>query len=132
MNPADLVRRADEARARAYAPYSGYPVGAAVLTASGTVYTGCNVENASYGLTVCAERVAIQKAVSEGDPEIQAIAVVTEDGASMCGSCRQVLYEFGPDATVYLADGSGTFRETDAKTVLPDAFDGKDLRDPRG
>jgi cytidine deaminase len=128
MDPADLVRRAVEARSRAYAPYSGYPVGAAVVTTSGNVFTGCNVENASFGLTVCAERVAILKAVSEGDTGVAALAVVAPGGASMCGACRQVLHEFGPSAKVYLADPSGSFRETDAKAVLPDAFDGRGLR----
>jgi len=127
MEPTRLLQRAIKARSRAYAPYSGYPVGAAVLTSSGNVYTGCNVENASFGLTVCAERVAILKAVSEGDTDLRALAVVTETGASMCGACRQVLYEFGPDAKVYLGDPSGSFRETDAKGVLPEAFDGRNL-----
>jgi cytidine deaminase len=131
MKPTDLVARALEARNHAYAPYSGYPVGAAVLTSSGNVFTGCNVENASFGLTVCAERVAILKAVSEGDTVVTALAVVTEGGATMCGACRQVLYEFGSEAKVYLADPSGTFRETDAKSVLPEAFDGGDLPQKR-
>ena len=122
MDPAALVRAAAQARAHAYAPYSGYTVGAAALTRSGAIFTGANVENASYGLTVCAERVAILKAVSEGEPEITALAVVAEDGARPCGACRQVLHEFGARARVYLADPDGAFRETWAEDLLPDAF----------
>ncbi len=103
-----LVQKAVEARARAYAPYSHYPVGAALLGKSGRVYTGCNVENSSFGLTVCAERTAILKAVSEGEREFQAIAVVTSNGGSPCGACRQVLFEFlSPDAPVVMCDTNG-------------------------
>jgi cytidine deaminase len=123
-----LIDLAKEARDRAYAPYSGYRVGAALLAGSGKVYTGCNVENASYGLTICAERTAVVKAVSEGESQIVAVAVATDDGASMCGACRQVVAEFGPSAVVYLADGSGTVRETTVEALLPKAFLGKRLR----
>jgi cytidine deaminase len=118
----ELVSQAIEARKNAYAFYSGYPVGAAVLTASGNIYTGCNVENASTGLTVCAERTAIQKAVSEGDPSIVALAVVTEDGAPPCGACRQVLLEFGAGARIYIADMSGAVTETTLAELLPAPF----------
>lgn len=124
MEPNELASRAREARENAYAPYSGYAVGAAVLTGSGDVFTGCNVENASSGLTVCAERTAIQKAVSEGATSIAALAVVTEDGASPCGACRQVLLEFGPDARVYLADTGSSIRETTLAELLPSPFTG--------
>lgn len=102
-----LIEAAAEARQRAYVPYSHYPVGAAILTASGAVVTGCNVENASYGATICAERTAAVKAVSGGDNGFEAIAVVTSNGASPCGICRQFLYEFGPEMVVILADEHG-------------------------
>ena len=122
MDPKDLVASAVEARNLAYAPYSGYKVGAAVLTESGRIFTGANVENASYGLTICAERVAATKAVSSGESKVSAIAVVAEGGASMCGACRQVIYEFGPAAKVYLAQPGGAYRETTMEVLLPGAF----------
>ncbi len=122
MDPQALIQQAAEARENAYAPYSKYPVGAAVLTATGRIFNGCNVENASSGLTVCAERTAIQNAVSEGEREITALAVVTEDGASPCGACRQVLLEFGKDAVIILADGAGMFQETSLRELLPRPF----------
>jgi cytidine deaminase len=122
MDSQALIKQATEARERAYAPYSGYPVGAAVLTGSGRIFSGCNVENASSGLTVCAERTAIQKAVSEGEQVIAALAVVTEDGASPCGACRQVLLEFGKDAVILLADGTGKFQEASLPELLPRPF----------
>jgi cytidine deaminase len=127
MDPKELVDRAAAARQNAYAPYSGYPVGAAVMTASGAVYAGCNVENASSGLTVCAERTAIQRAVSQGDREITALAVVTEDGVSPCGACRQVLQEFANDAEVFLASANGAIEETTLGELLPSPFTRRDL-----
>lgn len=100
-----LLELAAQARELAYAPYSHYTVGAAVVAKSGKIYTGSNVENASYGLTVCAERNAIFKGVTEGEREFVALAVVTANGGSPCGACRQVAFEFmHPDAPVYLAD----------------------------
>ncbi len=102
-----LVAAALRARERAYVPYSGYPVGAALLTDTGAVYTGCNIEIASYGATVCGERTAAFKAVSEGERVFRAIAIVTSNGAAPCGICRQVLYEFGPAMTVILATPDG-------------------------
>jgi cytidine deaminase len=117
-----LVQSATEARKRAYAPYSGYMVGAAVLTGSGRIITGANVENASYGLTVCAERAAVIKAVTEGETDIRALAVVTEDGATPCGACRQVLAEFGADVRILVADTAGDCLETTLAALLPDAF----------
>ncbi len=108
VNFDELVQQATEVRERAYAPYSHYPVGAALLGKSGRVYTGCNVENSSFGLTVCAERTAILKAVSEGEREFQAIAVVTSNGGSPCGACRQVLFEFlPPEAPIVISDTNG-------------------------
>jgi cytidine deaminase len=122
MDSKALIEAAMKARENAYAPYSGYHVGAAALAGSGRIYTGCNVENTSYGLTVCAERVAILKAATEGEREIAALAVATESGATPCGACRQVLYEFGPTARVLLSGVDGTLRELTLDDLLPDAF----------
>ncbi len=117
-----LIDRALAAREKAYAPYSKYKVGAALLTADGEIYEGCNVENAAYGLCMCAERTAVFKAVSDGVREFAAIAVATENGGSPCGSCRQVLREFAPDLTVIITDAAGNFRETTLSQLLPDSF----------
>ncbi len=124
-----LLDRAREARAHAYAPYSRFPVGAALLAADGRVFTGVNVENASYGLGNCAERTAIFKAVSEGVRDFAAIAVTgPEDGVecSPCGACRQVLFEFGPDMALVLASGDGVRLYT-VRELLPGAFDAERL-----
>jgi cytidine deaminase len=99
-----LVSAAITASRNAYAPYSNYPVGAALRAADGTVYTGCNVENAAYPATICAERTALVKAVSEGQRQFESIAVVTHNGGFPCGICRQMLYEFAPDLRVIVAN----------------------------
>lgn len=118
-----LVDLANTARQRAYAPYSNYPVGSALRTKSGRVFTGVNVENAAYPQTMCAERIAIFKAVSEGETEFEIITVVTDNGGSPCGGCRQVMAEFGLDTSVILADGRGRIvQETTVKDLLPGAF----------
>jgi cytidine deaminase len=118
-----LVDLANEARRRAYAPYSHYPVGAALRTKSGKMFTGVNVENAAYPTSICAERTAVFKAVSEGEREFEVIAVVTDNGGSPCGSCRQVLAEFGLDTIVLIADGEGNLlQETTVRDLLPGAF----------
>lgn len=122
-----LIAAARRAREHAYAPYSGYAVGAAVRTRSGRVFTGCNVENASYGATVCAERVALWKAVSEGERDFEAIAVVTLNGGSPCGLCRQVMAEFAPDMRVIVADIHGNARVTTVHELLPDRFGPEDV-----
>lgn len=122
-----LVAQALQARERAYAPYSGYRVGAALLGRSGRVYTGCNVENAVYPLSTCAERAAVVKAVSEGEREFVAIAVATANGGTPCGACRQVLREFGKDIVVLIADAGGVYRETRVEMLLPDSFSVADL-----
>ncbi len=122
MTPQELVTQAIAARKRAYAPYSHYKVGAALLGKSGKVYLGCNVENASYGHTICAERTAFVKAVSEGEKEFEAIAVVTRNGGSPCGACRQVMVEFAPELTIYIADKNGDYRTTTMNELLPDSF----------
>ena len=129
MQPAELIDLARKARKKAYAPYSRYKVGAALLGKSGTVYTGCNVENASYSHTVCAERTAVLKAVSEGETEFEAIAVVTKNGGSPCGACRQVLSEFAPKLIVYIADKDGEYRTTTLEMLLPDSFTPAHLRE---
>jgi len=118
-----LIDLANEARRRAYVPYSNYPVGAALRTKSGKIFTGVNVENAAYPTTICAERTAVFKAVSEGEREFEVIAVVTDNGGSPCGSCRQVLAEFGLDTLVLIANGEGKLlQETTVKDLLPGAF----------
>jgi len=128
MNQDDeLVALAAEARKKAHAPYSHFAVGAALLASSGRIYTGCNVENASYGLSICAERVAVFKAVSEGEREFEAIAVVTENGATPCGACRQVLMEFGDDIQVIVADATGHRRSFALTELLPEGFTSRDL-----
>jgi cytidine deaminase len=124
-----LIDLANEARRRAYAPYSNYQVGAALRTHSGRIFTGCNVENAAYPTSMCAERVAIYKAVSEGEKEFEVIAVVTPNGGTPCGSCRQVLAEFSLDTVVLVADGAGHLvQETTVSGLLPGAFTPKDLK----
>jgi len=118
-----LIELANVARRHAYAPYSNYPVGAALRTKTGRVYSGVNVENAAYPTGICAERVAIFKAISEGEREFEVIAVVTDNGGSPCGACRQVLSEFGLDTIVLIADGKGLlFKETTVGKLLPEAF----------
>ncbi len=125
---AELVARAAAARERAYAPYSHYAVGAAVLMEDGRIFEGCNVENAVYPLGLCAERVAIFKAVSEGSRRIAAIAVVTANGGSPCGACRQVIREFGSEETpVLVATPDGAFREWTLEALLPDSFSAEKL-----
>jgi len=123
-----LIDLANEARHRAYVPYSHYPVGAALRTKSGRLYTGVNVENAAYPQTMCAERVAIFKAVSEGESEFEVIAVVTNNGGSPCGGCRQVMAEFGLDTIVLMANGEGKLvKEMTVNELLPEAFIPKHL-----
>ena len=118
-----LIDLANGARKHAYVPYSKYPVGAAVRTKSGRLYTGVNVENAAYPQTMCAERVAIFKAVSEGESEFEVIAVVTNNGGSPCGGWRQVMAEFGLDTVVLIADGEGHLqKEMTVAELLPEAF----------
>jgi cytidine deaminase len=118
-----LIQAAMQARQWAYAPYSHYAVGAALITASGRVYDGANVENAAYPTTMCAERVAVFKAVSQGERQFTAIAVVTANGGSPCGSCRQVLAEFGLDTMVLIANADGQLvAEASLNELLPGAF----------
>ena len=124
-----LIALANEARRRAYAPYSHYHVGAALRTKSGRIFTGCNVESAAYPTSMCAERVAVFKAVSEGEREFEVIAVATTNGGTPCGGCRQVLAEFGLDTIVLIADEHGKLvQETSVAGLLPGAFTPRDLK----
>lgn len=125
----DLWQAARKAREFSYSPYSNYAVGAALLTAEGTIYQGCNIENAAYGPSVCAERTAIFKAVSEGVKDFQAIAVVTQDGGTPCGVCRQVLREFAPDITVVTGDLQRITAVYSLRTLLPESFGPENLND---
>ena len=120
-----LVAAATEARERAFAPYSGFRVGAALLAEGGSIITGCNVESASYGLTICAERVALVKGISEGRTRFTAVAVVadTDRLTPPCGACRQLLWEFAPDATVTLANLQGLSAQYTMRELLPHGFD---------
>lgn len=125
----DLIEAAKTARLQSVAPFSNFLVGAAVRTASGKLYTGCNVESASYGLTVCAERVAIWKALSEGERQFTELAVVadTETLTPPCGTCRQIIWEFARGATIVFANLSGQQEKFHIKDLLPLAFDARFL-----
>jgi cytidine deaminase len=125
-----LIEAAKEAREHSVAPFSGFQVGAAVRTASGKVYTGCNVESASYGLTVCAERVAIWKALSEGEREFTELAVVadTKTLTPPCGTCRQIIWEFARGATIVFANFEGKNEIFHIADLLPRAFDARFLK----
>ena len=128
-NTKELIESAKQARRKAVAPYSNFKVGAALQTKSGKIFTGCNIENASYGLTMCAERVAIFKAVSEGEREFTGIAVVadTDELTPPCGPCRQIIWEFCDDIPVTFANLKGGIETLQMKELLPRAFDGKFL-----
>ena len=118
-----LIDLGNTARQRAYVPYSNYPVGAALRTKTGRIYTGVNVENAAYPQTMCAERVAIFKAISDGEKDFEVISVVTDNGGSPCGGCRQVMAEFALDMIVLMADGNGKLiKENTVRELLPEAF----------
>lgn len=121
MSDEELVRAAARARERAYAPYSRFPVGAALLSEDGELFLGCNVENAAYPVSLCAERVALFKAISEGKRRFRKLAVVSESGATPCGSCRQALLEFAPELEILVSEGRHTrsFRLSD---LLPHGF----------
>jgi cytidine deaminase len=123
-NRDELIKAAIEIRQRAYAKYSNFFVGAAILAGDGRIFTGCNVENASYGLTICAERTAVFNAVAAGQRKFELLAIATAGGASPCGACRQVLAEFAPELTVLLidVDRPGRLVETNIRDLLPGAF----------
>ncbi|MBA2873337.1 cytidine deaminase [Thermaerobacillus caldiproteolyticus] len=130
MDKNQLINEALSGREKAYVPYSRFQVGAAILTKEGKIYKGCNIENASYGLTNCAERTAIFKAVSEGQKKFAMMAIVadTDGPVSPCGACRQVIAEFcDPDMPIILANLKGNIQETTVKELLPFAFSSKDI-----
>lgn len=127
LSSSELVAQALSARQLAYAPYSNYHVGAAVMADDGTVVLGCNVENASYPAAICAERVALTAAIAQGKRNLVAIAVATRDGGSPCGICRQVMAELGPEMLVYISDEQGNYRTTTVRDLLPDSFSGASL-----
>jgi cytidine deaminase len=128
----ELIRAALDAQRRAYAPYSNFLVGAAIRAASGNIYQGCNVENASFSLTICAERVAASAAVAAGDRQIEAVAVATRGGVTPCGACRQFLVEFNPKMVVITVDSlnQSDIRETTLEQLLPSRFDHFDAGAP--
>ena len=132
FNP--LIEAAKKAREQSVAPFSRFLVGAAVKTDSGKVYTGCNIESASYGLTVCAERVAIWKALSEGERNFAELAVVadTETLTPPCGTCRQIIWEFARNATIVFANLNGQSETFHMAELLPRAFDARFLRGKKG
>lgn len=129
MDKRQLIRKALEAKEKSYAPYSNFHVGAALLTKDGKIYTGCNIESASYTPTNCAERTAIFKAVSEGDREFVAIAIVGDsDGYTYpCGVCRQVIREFGKNIKIIVAKSEDDYREYDLEELFPHSFGPEDL-----
>lgn len=130
MNDENLIEAAKKAREKAFAPYSKFKVGAAIGTKDGKIYTGCNIENASYGLTICAERVAIFKALSEGEKEFVNLAVVadTKDLTPPCGACRQIIWEFCGDIPVAFSNLEGKTETLAMSELLPRAFDTKFLK----
>lgn len=118
----ELIQAAQMVRERAYAPYSKFHVGASVVTADGTIYTGCNVENASYGLTVCAERNAVAAAIAAGEQKFELLVVASEKGVPPCGACRQVILELCGNIPVILVDREGNTTRTTSRDLLPGAF----------
>lgn len=124
----ELVEAARTVRARSYSPYSHYAVGAAALTKNGRIFMGTNVENASYSLTICAERAAIFKAISEGERDFVSIAVVTENGGTPCGACRQVMAEFAPNLRIIVADTHAVIDVFTLGELLPHSFDSTKLK----
>ena len=123
-----LIDAARLAQNNSLAPYSKYKVGAAVLTDDNTIISGCNVESSSFSLTCCAERTALFSAVSKGYDKFKALAVITKDGGTPCGACRQVIWDLCGDIPIYIADKNGNVDETTSKALLPKAFDGSSLK----
>jgi cytidine deaminase len=128
MNP-ELIAKATEARQRALASYSGFKVGAAIETHDGHIYTGCNIENASYGLSICAERVALWKALSDGARDFRAMAIVTDADTLTppCGACRQLIWEYGGDISIHLHSLKGFNKEYRLAELFPLPFDNRSL-----
>ncbi len=124
----ELVKHAQKMRTFSHAPYSGYTVGASVLTEDGSIIGGCNVESSSYSLTCCAERVALFRAISEGHRSFKGLAVATENGGSLCGACRQVVWDLCGDIPIFITDKNGKINETTSTELLPEAFDQSKLK----
>lgn len=129
MNDAELLEQAKSMLKRAYIPYSKFAVGAALLCKNGKVFKGCNIENAAYGASICAERAAVAQAVCAGENEFDKIAIISsgEEVCTPCGICRQVLVEFSPDMTVICARGNGSFVSFIAKELLPHHFSSESM-----
>ncbi len=123
-----LINAARLAQKKSYSPYSKYKVGAAVLAYDDTIIPGCNVESSSYGLTCCAERTALYSAISMGHSKFKALAVITNDGGTPCGACRQVIWDLCGEIPIYIASETGSVEETTSKELLPNAFDDSSLR----
>ena len=118
-----LIKEARLAQENSHSPYSKYKVGAAVLTDDDTIISGCNIESSSYSLTCCAERVAIYSAIAQGHSKFKALAVITNNGGTPCGACRQVIWDLCGDIPIYITDGNDNIEETTSKNLLPDAFE---------
>ncbi len=127
MNRKILIEKAQQARKRAYAKYSNFQVGAALETDGGKIYQGCNIENASYSLTICAERTALFTAIAAGERHFKHLVVATENGVSPCGACRQVIWELCGDIPITIVDKEGNTIETSSSELLPKAFGKQDL-----
>jgi len=123
-----LIKEAEKAQKNAHAPYSNYKVGAAVLTENDEIIGGCNVESSSYGLTCCAERAALYSAIAQGYKQFKELAVITENGGSPCGACRQVIWDLCGNIPIYIADNDGNIEKTTSKELLPFAFDSDMLK----
>ena len=122
-----LIEKAIQMREKAMAPYSNYKVGSAVLTESGKIFGGCNVESSSYGLTCCAERIALYNAISNGYTKFTALAVATKNGGNPCGACRQVISDLCGEISIYITDISGNIKNRTSSELLPNAFDKSSL-----
>ena len=127
MSDNDLIQKAIEMRSQALAPYSNYKVGAAVLTESGKIFGGCNIENSSYSLTICAERVAIFKAVSEGETKFKALSVSTNNAGMPCGACRQVIWDICGNIPILICNNNKLITKTESIRLLPMPFDNTKL-----
>ena len=127
MSDNDLIQKAIEMRSQALAPYSNYKVGAAILTKSGRIFGGCNIENSSYSLTICAERVALFKAVSEGETKFKALSVSTNNAGMPCGACRQVIWDICGNIPILICDGNNLITKTESIKLLPMPFDATKL-----
>ena len=127
MSDNDLIQKAIEMRSQALAPYSNYKVGAAILTESGKIFGGCNIENSSYSLTICAERVALFKAISEGETKFKALSVSTNNAGMPCGACRQVIWDICGNIPVLICDDNRLITKTESINLLPMPFDATKL-----